>query len=163
MTCMIVALPWWMSAEAFPWFSTSGIPYPDLGPLIEQNPLLSLSLLPSFLFLYGRLSLALDKRYPLSNYKAPPYIEAILVDHLPSRDHAAQNGGERRPNKGAKLDYVASTVTSDSLIVLHKKFHFPNDLVATVPKKFDRAYLPPSGYMAVYETSLQGGLRFSAP
>ncbi|KAH0470618.1 hypothetical protein IEQ34_000341 [Dendrobium chrysotoxum] len=55
-------------------------------------------------------------------------------DHLPSRDHATQNGGERRPNKVAKLDYIASTMMIDSLNVLHKKFQFLNDLVATVPK-----------------------------
>ncbi|KAL0927646.1 hypothetical protein M5K25_001841 [Dendrobium thyrsiflorum] len=90
----------------------------------------------------------------------PPYIEAMSGDHLPSRDNAAQNGGERRPNKGARLDDAASTATSDSLIVLHKKFYFSNDLVATVPKKFDRACLPPPGYIAIYETSLRAGLRF---
>ncbi|KAH0455036.1 hypothetical protein IEQ34_016960 [Dendrobium chrysotoxum] len=71
---------------------------------------------------------------------------------------ATQNDGERRPNKRAKEDDVVSTVISDSLIVLHKKFHFPNNLVAMVPKRSDRASLPPPGYLAIYKTSLQAGL-----
>ncbi|KAL0919384.1 hypothetical protein M5K25_011475 [Dendrobium thyrsiflorum] len=73
--------------------------------------------------------------------------------HL-SRD----NSGARRPHKGAVLDDRASSVTSDSLTVFHKKFHFPNDLVATVPKRSDRASHPPPGYIVVYETHLRAGL-----
>ncbi|KAH0459775.1 hypothetical protein IEQ34_012589 [Dendrobium chrysotoxum] len=58
------------------------------------------------------------------------------------------------PNKGARMDDVVSTVTSDSLIVLHKKFHFPNDPLATISKRSDQACLPPPGYMTIYEISL---------
>ncbi|KAL0924039.1 hypothetical protein M5K25_004841 [Dendrobium thyrsiflorum] len=55
------------------------------------------------------------------------------------------NSGTKRPPKGAVLDDGASSVTSDSLTVLHKKFHFPNSLVATVPNRSDRASHPPPG------------------
>ncbi|KAH0465343.1 hypothetical protein IEQ34_005448 [Dendrobium chrysotoxum] len=66
----------------------------------------------------------------------------MMGNHHPSIDsitkgdsrHAAQNNGERGFRKGAKSDDVVSTVTSDSLIILHQKFYFPNDLVAKVPK-----------------------------
>ncbi|KAL0911275.1 hypothetical protein M5K25_019406 [Dendrobium thyrsiflorum] len=73
------------------------------------------------------------------------------------------NSGVRRPHKGVVLDDGASSVTSDSLTVLHKKFHFPNSLVATVPKRSDRASHPPPGYIVVYETHLRAGLRFPPP
>ncbi|KAL0927438.1 hypothetical protein M5K25_001605 [Dendrobium thyrsiflorum] len=73
------------------------------------------------------------------------------------------NSGARRPHKGAVLDDGASSMTSDSLTVLHKKFHFPNSLVATVPKRSDRASHPPPGYIVVYETHLRVGLRFPPP
>ncbi|KAL0923347.1 hypothetical protein M5K25_007401 [Dendrobium thyrsiflorum] len=86
-----------------------------------------------------------------------------MRDHHPSRDHAAENSGARRPHKGVTLDDGASFVTSDSVTVFHKKFHFPNDLVATVPKRSDRACLPPPGYIVVYETHLRAGLRFLPP
>ncbi|KAH0449736.1 hypothetical protein IEQ34_020428 [Dendrobium chrysotoxum] len=56
---------------------------------------------------------------------------------------AAQNDGERRTNKRAKLDDAMSTVTSDSLTSLHKKLHFPNNLMTVIPKRSDRAFLPP--------------------
>ncbi|KAH0471142.1 hypothetical protein IEQ34_000865 [Dendrobium chrysotoxum] len=101
--------------------------------------------------------------------RTPPYIEAMSVDHLPSRDlmakgclhHTIQNDCERSPNKGAKLDDVASTVTGYFLIALHKKFHFSNDVATTVPKRSDQACLPPPEYLTVYEISLRAGLRFS--
>ncbi|KAH0470927.1 hypothetical protein IEQ34_000650 [Dendrobium chrysotoxum] len=63
---------------------------------------------------------------------------------------ASQNDGERRPNKGAK-----AMITCPPL-----QFHFPNDFVATVPKRFDRACLPPPGYLAIYKTNLRARLRF---
>ncbi|KAL0916469.1 hypothetical protein M5K25_013988 [Dendrobium thyrsiflorum] len=84
-------------------------------------------------------------------------------DHHPSRDHASENSSARRPHKGVALDDGASSVTSDSLTVFHKKFHFPNDLVATVSKISDRACLPPPWYIVVYETYLRAGLRFPPP
>ncbi|KAH0451965.1 hypothetical protein IEQ34_019264 [Dendrobium chrysotoxum] len=68
--------------------------------------------------------------------------------------------GERRSTEGAKVDDVASTITGDLLMLLHKNFHIPNDVVTTVPKRSDRASLPPPGYLTVSETSLQAGLRF---
>ncbi|KAH0465165.1 hypothetical protein IEQ34_005268 [Dendrobium chrysotoxum] len=71
--------------------------------------------------------------------------------------HASHNDGERWPNKGAKLDDVASIITGDSLIVLHKKFHFPNNMVARVPKRSDRTCLPHLKYLTIYETSLRAG------
>ncbi|KAH0463186.1 hypothetical protein IEQ34_007768 [Dendrobium chrysotoxum] len=43
------------------------------------------------------------------------------------------------------MDDEASTITGDSLIVLHKKFHILNDVVTMVLKRSDRAGLPPLG------------------
>ncbi|KAL0908524.1 hypothetical protein M5K25_023020 [Dendrobium thyrsiflorum] len=83
---------------------------------------------------------------------------------LPARrDPAVQNDGERRLNKGVKADDAVSTITGDHLTVLRKRFHFPNDLVVTVPKRSDRACLPPFGYLAIYEANLRAGLRFPPP
>ncbi|KAH0454924.1 hypothetical protein IEQ34_016848 [Dendrobium chrysotoxum] len=79
------------------------------------------------------------------------------------RDLIAPKNIERRANNGAKVDDAASTITGDSLIVLHKKFHIPNDVVTMVPKRFDRASLPPPGYLIVCETNLRTGLHFSPP
>ncbi|KAH0454918.1 hypothetical protein IEQ34_016842 [Dendrobium chrysotoxum] len=45
-------------------------------------------------------------------------------------------------------------------MLLHKNFHIPNDMVTTVPKRSDRASLPPPGYLTISETSLRAGLRF---
>ncbi|KAH0464746.1 hypothetical protein IEQ34_004849 [Dendrobium chrysotoxum] len=42
-------------------------------------------------------------------------------------------------------------------------FHISNDVVATVPKRSDRASLPPPEYLTVSETSLRAGLRFPPP
>ncbi|KAH0452748.1 hypothetical protein IEQ34_020047 [Dendrobium chrysotoxum] len=87
-------------------------------------------------------------------------------DPLPSSDPAvgrksvALPDGERRSTKGAKVDDVASTITGDLLMLLHKNFHIPNDVVTTVPKRSDRASLPPLGYLTVSEASLRAGLRF---
>ncbi|KAH0450625.1 hypothetical protein IEQ34_021317 [Dendrobium chrysotoxum] len=39
-------------------------------------------------------------------------------------------------------------------MILHKNFHIPNDVVTTIPKRSDRAGLPPLGYLTVSETSL---------
>ncbi|KAH0452358.1 hypothetical protein IEQ34_019657 [Dendrobium chrysotoxum] len=57
-------------------------------------------------------------------------------------------------NKGAKVDDVASTITDDLLMILHKNFHIPNDVVTMVPKRSDWAGLPPPGYLTVSETRL---------
>ncbi|KAH0453693.1 hypothetical protein IEQ34_018017 [Dendrobium chrysotoxum] len=87
-------------------------------------------------------------------------------DFIPSSDPAVRRksaalpDGERRSTKGAKVDDVASTITGDLLMLLHKNFHIPNDVVKTVPKRSDRASLPPPGYLTVSETSLRAGLRF---
>ncbi|KAH0456682.1 hypothetical protein IEQ34_014589 [Dendrobium chrysotoxum] len=45
-------------------------------------------------------------------------------------------------------------------MLLHKNFRIPNDVVTTVPKRSDRASLPPPGYLTVSEASLRAGLRF---
>ncbi|KAH0455926.1 hypothetical protein IEQ34_015958 [Dendrobium chrysotoxum] len=117
----------------------------------------------------GGIPILSDRQYPLSNCMAPPYTEAMSGDHLPlsdpmvRRNPAALPDGERRPNKGARVDDAASTITGDSLIILHKNFHILNDVVMTVLKKSDRAGLPPLGYLTVYETSLRAGLCFSPP
>ncbi|KAI0520564.1 hypothetical protein KFK09_008040 [Dendrobium nobile] len=90
-------------------------------------------------------------------------------DHFPSRDSAVRENpvvppvGRRRPDKGARADDLASTVTSDSLIIFRKKFHFPNDVVAVAPKRSDRAGVPPPGYLTICETHLRSGLRFPLP
>ncbi|KAH0459371.1 hypothetical protein IEQ34_012185 [Dendrobium chrysotoxum] len=136
-----------------------GIPHPGPGPLsaIRRFP----PLRPSTLFQYGRHSPAFGR--------APPYIEAMSGDHLPSSDpavmrkQAAPPDAERRPNKGARVDDAASTTTGDAMMILHKKFFIPNDVVTTVPKRSDQASIPPPGYITVYETSLRAGLRFPPP
>ncbi|KAH0460345.1 hypothetical protein IEQ34_011008 [Dendrobium chrysotoxum] len=75
-------------------------------------------------------------------------------DHLPSSDPVVRRNsvalpdGERRSNKGAKVHDVASTITGDLLMILHKNFHIPDDVVMTVPKS---------------ETSLRAGLHFAPP
>ncbi|KAH0455952.1 hypothetical protein IEQ34_015984 [Dendrobium chrysotoxum] len=90
-------------------------------------------------------------------------------DPIPSSDpavgrkSAALPDGERRSTKGAKVDDVASTITGGLLMLLHKNFQIPNDVVTTVPKRSDRASLPPPGYLTVNETSLRAGLRFPPP
>ncbi|KAH0451770.1 hypothetical protein IEQ34_019069 [Dendrobium chrysotoxum] len=82
--------------------------------------------------------------------------------HLPSSDPAvrinsvALPDGEQRFNKGAKVDDVASTITGDLLMILHKNFHIPNDVVTM-------AGLPPPGYLTISETSLRAGLHFPPP
>ncbi|KAH0464791.1 hypothetical protein IEQ34_004894 [Dendrobium chrysotoxum] len=48
-------------------------------------------------------------------------------------------------------------------MLLNKNFHIPNDVVTTVPKRSDRASLPPPGYLTVSETSLRAGLHFPPP
>ncbi|KAH0450071.1 hypothetical protein IEQ34_020763 [Dendrobium chrysotoxum] len=62
--------------------------------------------------------------------------------------------------QGGRVDDAASTITGDSLIILHKKLFIPNDVVTTFPKRSDRAGLPPPGYITVCESSLRAGLRF---
>ncbi|KAH0463421.1 hypothetical protein IEQ34_008003 [Dendrobium chrysotoxum] len=55
------------------------------------------------------------------------------------RNPAVMPDGERRPIKGARADDAASTITGDSLIVLHKKFHFLKDVVTMVLKSLREA------------------------
>ncbi|KAH0469856.1 hypothetical protein IEQ34_001414 [Dendrobium chrysotoxum] len=87
-------------------------------------------------------------------------------DRLPSSDPAVGRksavlpDGERRSTKGVKVDDVESTITGDLLMLLHKNFHILNDVVTTVPKRSDRASIPPPGYLTVSKTSLRAGLRF---
>ncbi|KAH0454108.1 hypothetical protein IEQ34_016032 [Dendrobium chrysotoxum] len=59
-------------------------------------------------------------------------------DPIPSSDptigrkSAVLPDGERRSTTGAKVDDVASTITGDLLMLLHKNFQIPNDVVTTV-------------------------------
>ncbi|KAH0464739.1 hypothetical protein IEQ34_004842 [Dendrobium chrysotoxum] len=115
------------------------------------------------------IPLLLDRWHLLSNGRAPPYIEVISGDHLPSSDPVVRRklvfppDSERRPIKGARVDDATSTITGDFLIVLHRKFHIPNDVVTTVLKKPDQADLPPPGYLTICETHLRAGLSFPPP
>ncbi|KAH0470825.1 hypothetical protein IEQ34_000548 [Dendrobium chrysotoxum] len=90
-------------------------------------------------------------------------------DHLPSRDPAIRGDPiapydcEWVPNKEARVNETASTVTSDFLILFRKNFHFPNDVVTIVPKRSDRASLPPPGYLTISETNLRARLCFPPP
>ncbi|KAH0458549.1 hypothetical protein IEQ34_013864 [Dendrobium chrysotoxum] len=99
----------------------------------------------------------------------PPYTWVISDDHLPSRNPAVRGDpvtppdGERRLNKGARADDAASTITGNSLIILYKKFHIPNDVVTKVPKRPDQAGLPPPRYLTICETCLRAGLHFPPP
>ncbi|KAH0462976.1 hypothetical protein IEQ34_007558 [Dendrobium chrysotoxum] len=114
----------------------------------------------------GGFPLPSDRWHPLSYSRAPSYTEVMSGDPVPSSDPAvgrksvALPDGERRSTKGAKVDDVASTLTGDLLMLLHKNFHIPNDVVTTVPKRSDRASLPPPGYLTVSEACLRAGLRF---
>ncbi|KAH0448978.1 hypothetical protein IEQ34_022778 [Dendrobium chrysotoxum] len=58
------------------------------------------------------------------------------------------------------IDDISSSITSDGLIIIHKKFHLLDDLVMAVPKKTDRARDPPNGFITMYEMTLRAGLRF---
>ncbi|KAH0459094.1 hypothetical protein IEQ34_011908 [Dendrobium chrysotoxum] len=90
-------------------------------------------------------------------------------DRLPPRDHAIRGDPiapydcEWGPNKKARVNETVLTVTSDFLILFRKNFHFPNDVVTIIPKRSDRAILPPPGYLTVSETHLRAGLRFPPP
>ncbi|KAL0903435.1 hypothetical protein M5K25_027815 [Dendrobium thyrsiflorum] len=138
--CQALSRPSGLKQNAFPWYGTGGIPCQDLGAHTKQEP-----------------------PVPFPSCLTFCHLEAISRDYHPSRDHAAENSSARRPHKGVTLDDGASSVTSDSLIVFHKKFHFPNNLVATIPKRSDRACLPPLGYIVIYVTHLRTGLRFPPP
>ncbi|KAH0453042.1 hypothetical protein IEQ34_017366 [Dendrobium chrysotoxum] len=87
-------------------------------------------------------------------------------DRLPSKNPAIRGDPiapydyEWGPNKEARVNEIASTVTSDFLILFRKNFHFPNDMVMIIPKRCDRASLPPPGYLTISETNLRAGLRF---
>ncbi|KAH0463906.1 hypothetical protein IEQ34_006692 [Dendrobium chrysotoxum] len=41
-------------------------------------------------------------------------------------------------------------------MILHKNFHIPNDVVTTIPKRSDRAGLPPPGYLTFSKTMTVG-------
>ncbi|KAH0456111.1 hypothetical protein IEQ34_014018 [Dendrobium chrysotoxum] len=83
-----------------------------------------------------------------------------LHDPVIRGDPIALNDSERRAKNGARVDDAASTITGDSLIFLHMKFHFSNDVVTMVPKRSDRAGLPPPKYQTICKTGLRIGLRF---
>ncbi|KAH0455943.1 hypothetical protein IEQ34_015975 [Dendrobium chrysotoxum] len=76
-------------------------------------------------------------------------------DHLPSKNPAIRGDPiapydyEWGPNKEARVNETVSTVASDFLILFRKNFHFPNDVVTIVPKRSDRASLPPPRAMSV--------------
>ncbi|KAH0460302.1 hypothetical protein IEQ34_010965 [Dendrobium chrysotoxum] len=55
---------------------------------------------------------------------------------------------------------VSSLITSDGLIIIHKKFHLPDDLVMVVPKKTNQAQDHPNGLFTIYEMTLHASLRF---
>ncbi|KAH0471162.1 hypothetical protein IEQ34_000885 [Dendrobium chrysotoxum] len=90
----------------------------------------------------------------------------MLGDRLPSKNRAIRGDPiapydcEWGPNKEARVNETASTVTSDFLILFHKNFHFPNDVVTIVPKRSDRASLPPPGYLAVLRPIYEQGYAF---
>ncbi|KAH0459376.1 hypothetical protein IEQ34_012190 [Dendrobium chrysotoxum] len=58
------------------------------------------------------------------------------------------------------IDDVSSSITSDGLIIIRKKFHLPDDLVMVVPKKTDRARDPPNGFFTMYEMTLCAGRKW---
>ncbi|KAH0449550.1 hypothetical protein IEQ34_020242 [Dendrobium chrysotoxum] len=91
--------------------------------------------------------------FPSCNYKYPSLGGDPIVPY----------DCEWGPNKEARVNEIASTITSDFLILFRKNFHFPNDVVTIVPKRSDRASLPPPGYLTVSETHLRAGLRFPPP
>ncbi|KAH0458548.1 hypothetical protein IEQ34_013863 [Dendrobium chrysotoxum] len=59
-----------------------------------------------------------------------------------------------------RYDDVAPTISSDSLAVIRKKFHLPNEVLIITPKRSNKAQTPPPGFVAVYEMTLRAGLRF---
>ncbi|KAH0468963.1 hypothetical protein IEQ34_002195 [Dendrobium chrysotoxum] len=93
----------------------------------------------------------------------------MLGDRLPSKNPAIRGDPiapydcEWGPNKEARVNEIASIVTSDFLILFRKNFHFSNDVVTIVPKRSDRASLPPPRYLTVSETNLRAGLHFPSP
>ncbi|KAH0462021.1 hypothetical protein IEQ34_009596 [Dendrobium chrysotoxum] len=93
----------------------------------------------------------------------------MLGDCLPSKNPAIRGDPiapydcEWGPTKEARVNETASTVTCDFLILFRKNFHFPNDVVTIVPKRYNRASLPPLGYLTISETNLRAGLRFPPP
>ncbi|KAH0451095.1 hypothetical protein IEQ34_021787 [Dendrobium chrysotoxum] len=90
-------------------------------------------------------------------------------DRLPSKnlairgDPIAPYDCEWGPNKEARVNEIASTITSDFLILFRKNFHFPNNMVTIVPKRSDQASLLPPGYLTISETNLRAGLCFPPP
>ncbi|KAH0467519.1 hypothetical protein IEQ34_004757 [Dendrobium chrysotoxum] len=67
--------------------------------------------------------------------------------------------GDRRKSHGV-VDDVASTITSDGLAVIRKKFHIINEVLIIAPKSSDRVHVPPPRFIDVYEMTLHAGLRF---
>ncbi|KAH0468777.1 hypothetical protein IEQ34_002009 [Dendrobium chrysotoxum] len=65
----------------------------------------------------------------------------------------AKSDDEKKTHKVGKA-YVVSTITSDSLIIFHKKFYFPNDPMAMSLKRSDQVCSPPLRYLIIYEAIL---------
>ncbi|KAL0922419.1 hypothetical protein M5K25_006404 [Dendrobium thyrsiflorum] len=107
--------------------------------------------------------------HTLSSPSVPLFVEGtypslhLLPSQTPSYSRenqrsTIQNDGLKKSYKVAKADDVASTITSDSLILFRKNFHFSNDLIVNVPEKSDQACFPPLRYLIAYEISLRVGL-----
>ncbi|PKU63510.1 hypothetical protein MA16_Dca022428 [Dendrobium catenatum] len=93
----------------------------------------------------------------MSGDRPPPRDPAIRGDPVTPYD------GERRQNREARVDETMSTVTNDFLFLFRKNYHFPNDDETMVPRRSDRANLPPPGYVTVSEAHLRAGIRFPPP
>ncbi|KAH0448404.1 hypothetical protein IEQ34_022204 [Dendrobium chrysotoxum] len=77
---------------------------------------------------------------------------------IKKQDKALQDGDKRRSH-GA-IDDVTSTITSDGLAVIHKKFYIPNEVLIITPKISNRVYAPLPGFITIYEMTLHVGLWF---
>ncbi|KAH0453298.1 hypothetical protein IEQ34_017622 [Dendrobium chrysotoxum] len=82
----------------------------------------------------------------------PPFIGMVKQDR-------ASKDGNRRKSHGA-TDDVVSTITSDGLTVIHKKFYIRNDVLIITPKRSDTVHVAPPRFIVVYEMALHAGFRF---
>ncbi|KAH0467493.1 hypothetical protein IEQ34_004731 [Dendrobium chrysotoxum] len=103
--------------------------------------------------------------FPMTRTSAPRPPASIImlpipiITLMPSLIFIDNN---RRRSYGAVfIDDVQSSITSDSLEMIRKKFYIPNDVLIIAPKRFDRVYAPPLGFIVVYEITFHAGLRFS--